>query len=242
MRPSDEILNVRESASSLYGAGQEIWDANDAWNEHKRRNIEAFILQTTSASQIPNRILDAGCGMTAYDWMLNDRVNLDRFFSQLQDKPNAVVAELEQLPFEDCSFNLIFCIGSVLNYVSAIEAITELSRVSAKGCRLYLHFETSSSFEQFGRNGWNASVKFIKTINAGRPDAIWVYSPAFILRSLAIANFRILRQRRFHIFSALMSRFGFAQPTAAMATKFDALGRFMFNFFADDIIVLAEKI
>jgi SAM-dependent methyltransferase len=231
---------VRRSASNLYGKGQKIWDSSDRWNTHKKERIERFVLETNDPDKSAS-VLDAGAGNTIYSWMPQKRVSTDRFYSQLANKRDAVVCDLEMLPFGDESFDLVFCIGAVINYVSALEAINELSRVTKSGGRLYLHFESSSSFEQLGRSSWNASAHLHNTINASRADNIWIYSPEFIYQALRATRFTIVKTESFHILSALLLRLGFSQNRAALGGLIDH-GSFFIRKFADDIIVLAEKI
>ena len=237
---SEETEAVRRSANDLYGKGQKIWIEEDAWNARKKREIEVFILKTISTSEGARHVLDAGSGNTVYHWMPSSRISIDRFISQLSSKANSVVCDLEVLPFPDDYFDLIFCIGSVLNYVSAMEAIQELARVLKRGGRLYLHFETSSSFEQLGNRAWNSSAHLHTTINSSKPDKIWIYSPRFIFRILTRQKLKIIKQKRFHIFSALLLRFGFPQQIAAKGAILDRL-LLPARLFADDVIVLTEK-
>jgi len=130
MRSSkDELATVRQSADNLNAGGQEIWSKDDHWNQHKRNEIERFILATNTFSETTLEVLDAGSENSLYDWMPVNRVSADRFYRQVVGKNNSVVCDQETLSFKNCSFNLVFCIGSVLNYVSALEAIGELSRV-----------------------------------------------------------------------------------------------------------------
>jgi len=119
---------VRRSAADLYGQGQEIWLESDRWNQHKRKRIERFILDNVVMQQERGAALDVGSGNFVYAWMPGDVVSADRFPEQVAGKRRAVVCDIEMLPFKDGSFDLIFCIGSVLNYVSAFEALHELSR------------------------------------------------------------------------------------------------------------------
>jgi SAM-dependent methyltransferase len=238
-RPTQSAI-VRRSADNLYGKGQKIWDSDDRWNVYKRQRIERFVIKTNTANESAS-VLDAGAGNTFYSWMPRRRVSTDRFYPQLVNKRDAVVCDLEMLPFADKSFDLVFCIGAVINYVSALEAISELSRVTRNGGRLYLHFESSSSFEQLGRSSWNASAYFHNTINASRTDNIWIYSPDFIYQSLRAARFTIVKTETFHILSALLLRLGISQNRAALAGLIDG-SALPLKKFADDVIVLAEKI
>ncbi len=238
-RSKSEASIVR--AATLYGQGQAIWYKGDRWNQHKRRRIEQFILSTTALQEEIQTALDAGSGNSLYEWMPTNVVSADFYHSQVAGKQRAVVCDLEILPFKDDSFELVFCIGSVLNYVSALEAIHELSRVTRTGGRLYLHFETSSSFEQLGRSSWNAPIRFSNTVNSSRVDNIWIYSPTFIYSALKSVRFQIIKRDRFHILSALLTRIGILQSRAASTAKFDRLFLWL-GLFADDVIVLAEKI
>jgi SAM-dependent methyltransferase len=234
-----EAAIVRRAADNLYGSGQKIWNCSDRWNAHKIERIGRFVVNTKAANS-PARVLDAGSGSTCYTWMPPARVSMDRFFSQVANKRKAVVGELEMLPFADEAFDLVFCVGAVIDYVSAPAAINELSRVTRAGGRLYLHFESSSSFEQLGRSSWNAPTYLHDTINSSRPDNIWIYSPEFIYGSLRMARFKILRVEGFHILSALLLRLGVSQNNAARAAFVDR-GASLLKRFADDVIVLAEK-
>jgi SAM-dependent methyltransferase len=236
-----EGLIVRRSATNLYGAGQEVWVPSDRWNYYKRIKIERFILRANGPTLSREATLDVGAGNSLYEWMPHDVISADRYHGQVIGKKRAIVCDLEMLPFKAESFDLVFCIGSVLNYVSALEAIQELSRIITVGGRLFLHFETSASFEQIARSSWNAQVFLNKTVNSSRIDQIWIYSPAFIYNALNEAGFRILQRSRFHILSALLTRAGISQNWAAWAARLDVLFSWL-GMFADDIIVLAEKI
>jgi SAM-dependent methyltransferase len=234
---------VRSSAQDLYGSKQADWPpAVDGWNDYKFARMERFVLDTGSHLLLGNsRILDAGCGIGVYDWMPPRAVNLDLFISQVRGRPNALVADVERLPFADRDFDLIFCLGSVLNYVSAPKALGELARVAAPSARLYLHFETSSSFEHIFKKGWNAPNHLNKTVNATREDYVWIYSPRHVFGLLDGLGFKVRKAARFHILSSLLYTCGVPQELAAKAARLDPVVPWL-NLFADDVILLAEKI
>ena len=120
---------VRQSAEKLYADGQQIWDPRDRWNEYKRTQIEGFVrkhCETVLATS--GRILDAGCGNFNHDWMPQDIVSSDKFLAQARGKKLSVVTDIERLPFKDQCFDLVICVASVINYVSAAEALLEFSR------------------------------------------------------------------------------------------------------------------
>lgn len=242
MLSSDDELFVRAAAKRLYGDGQRIWDPSDRWNAHKRSVISEF--SDRHASRLISDakiILDAGCGSERYSWLPDRAICLDRYFEQARVRANAIVGDLDLLPFKDSSFDFVVCVASVLNYVSAVEAISEIARILRPGGHLLLHYETSTSFEHFLRSRWGSPVVRTETINSSRPDCVWIYRPSYIASILTSTKLRIRKSKEFHIASALALRLGFNQQQAA---RWVAMDRFFqsFKMFADDVIILAEKL
>lgn len=240
-RPRDHTSLIRKSARRLYGKANPDWPRPDGWNDYKHEETERFIL-TTGPKILSNskRALDAGAGDSVYEWMPSNHISLDRYESQLSQKEHAVVSDLELMPFRDGCFDIVICIGSVLNYVSAAEALSEIARVTTSGGHLYLHFETSTSFEHLFKATWGASVRLNKTINSSRTDFVWIYSPKYILALLNSLQFKVIKISRFHILSALCLRIGIAQKYANYLSRLDGLAS-VFGYFSDDIVILAEK-
>lgn len=224
----------------MYSGTSSNWPAGDGWNAYKRKRIGDFIVQTgTQILKNARRILDAGAGDTEYEWMPS-RVSLDRHYFQLHQKENAVVGDIEQMPFADGSFDLVVCVGSVLNYASAAETLSEISRVTARNGFAYIHFESSKSFEQLFLHSWGAAAVLNKTINGTRDDYIWIYSPEYIASLLRGLDFNVVASARFHILSSLCCRFGVAQTYAHYAARLDWLGSFLRRL-SDDMIILAQR-
>lgn len=232
---------IRKAAHERYGSGQPIWNPTDRWNAHKRINIETFVI-TAAASRLRSAadVLDVGAGSHTYTWMPSHTISCDLFAEQLRNKPNAIVGDVEALPFRSNSFDLVLCLASVLNYASAAEAIRELSRVTRTYGAVVLHFESSRSFEHVGRRMWGASTTAVRTRNNGTLDTVWVYSPGYISRLLAQCNLRPIEERRFHILSSLGVRLGLPQNVAAVASSLDRFAAPLSEY-ADDIILLAER-
>jgi SAM-dependent methyltransferase len=237
-----EAADIRLSAEALYADGQVIWDRDDLWNQRKRAGIEAFVvrrcLPIVSAARLT---LNAGSGGERYSWMPRDSINSDLFFEQVRNLPRAVVGDVCSLPFANETFDLSVCVGSVLNYASLLEAIGELSRSLKRGGHLILHYESSNSFEQWFLRNWNASVARITTVNGGRLDKIWIYSPRFVIGALRSFGLIVREKNSFHIASAIASRLGVGQNKAAKFGKYDAVLKFLGGA-ADDQIILAEKV
>ncbi|HTV26954.1 MAG TPA: methyltransferase domain-containing protein [Xanthobacteraceae bacterium] len=242
MAEQDDKTLVRNSARRLYGDGQPIWNFNDRWNSYKRQRIDQFArLYAATSIQAAASVLDAGCGNLGYDWLAQIAIRLDRFPKQVARLPNAIIGDVETLPFKNEVFDFVVCVASVLNYVSAAEAISEIARVTRHGGGLLLHFETSSSLEYLWRPQWRSLVARIQTVNSGREDEIWIYHPRYIANLLRGAGYKIIRYQGFHIASALGLRFGWSQQRAAALSLLDPI--FLpLSRFSDDIILLAERI
>jgi SAM-dependent methyltransferase len=239
--PRDASALIQRSAARLYGKISSNWPQNDQWNEYKHQETQRFILRTGSAILLSaKRALDAGAGDSVYEWMPQNCVSLDRHHKQLSQKNNAIVGDVERMPFSDDCFDLIICIGSVLNYVSAAEALNEFARVTSSGGCIFLHFETSTSFEHLFKSAWGSSVHPNKTTNASRTDFVWVYSPKYILSLLTALRFNVIKIARFHVISALLCRLGVQQRHAHHFARLDRMAPFL-KYFSDDVVILAQK-
>lgn len=232
---------VRHAASKRYASGDAIWSPLDKWNAFKRAGIERFCRSALGGLPPTLSVLNAGSGSTLYSWMPEHAVNLDRFSSQVSKLPNPIVGDLEALPFKTGSFDVIVCVGPVLNYASALEAISEMAGVLKPAGRLILHYETSDSAEHLLTPLWKRDVAPLHTLNNGSSDLVWIYSRRFIRRTLSRNGIRIERRHGFHIASAALLRLGFDQHTAAGAAAYDRLLR-PFAFLADDVILVGRKV
>ncbi|PZA09719.1 hypothetical protein DNX69_20390 [Rhodopseudomonas palustris] len=241
MLQSDD-LPIKKIIERLYGDGQAIWDAHDRWNRYKRAGIDGFAKEFVSPLLARSKsVLDAGCGCQPYSWTPPLSIGFDIFEKQLAARQLGVVGDVSRLPFRDGSFEFIICVASVMNYVPALETISEFSRTLRQGGHLLLHYETSTSFEHFLTRRWGAPVTRINTLNNGREDAVWVYSSEYIDSVLTLNGFRVLKQRFFHIASALLLRVGFSQQRAAGLAALDCALK-PFDRLGDDRIILAEKL
>ena len=236
----DAGAEIRRAAEERYASGNDIWAEADSWNDYKRAGIERFCRPLLTNVGANARILNAGAGSHRYDWIPDQAINLDRFAAQADKLPNAVAGDLESLPFGTAEFDLVICVGPVINYTSAIESIGELSRVLRPGGRLILHYETSDSAEHAFTRRWKSEAVPLSTLNNGKPDLVWIYSNAFVRRTLSRNGIVVEKKGAFHIASAALLRLGFSFDRAAGASAFDTLLAPL-AFFADDVIIAGRK-
>lgn len=95
-----------------------------------RKKLEIFLMQ--HASQV--KTLDVGSGGSAYDVFFPNRITIDIDEKRRPD----IVADAEQMPFDDDTFELILC-TEVLEHVKNPETVlSECLRVLAPGGKIIL--------------------------------------------------------------------------------------------------------
>lgn len=232
--------DIRRSAQERYASGNAVWTPSDRWNSVKREGIDRFCKQVLANLSPEAAVLNAGAGSHRYDWLPDNAVNMDRFAEQIRQLPNPVVGDIEDMPFEAGSFDVVICVGPVLNYTSAMEAISELARVLKPRGQLVLHYEASDSAEHLLTERWRQDAAPLHTFNNGNPDMVWIYSRSFISRALRRNGIKIEQEEGFHIASAALLRLGVQPNRAASAARLDRLLS-PFSMFADDVILAGRK-
>jgi SAM-dependent methyltransferase len=239
----------REEIRAKYNSIDEIWDKSDHWNAHSRRNIELYVekLQTIIEKKSGNQllsILNAGSGGDDYGLSrYGSHVHVDVAENLLKNCDNFVVASIEDLPFEDNSFDVCLCVGSVINYCDAIKSLSELARTLKVGGQLLLEFESSKSHEFIFSCNFDKPATIVKTFYNGTLEHIWVYSPSFILKNLELNRLTVIEDRRFHLLSPLLYKITKSETLSARFACVDPYLRqvpYLQNVSAN-VILLCEK-
>jgi SAM-dependent methyltransferase len=148
------------------------------------------------------RILNAGSGGRKYG-IASAMTHLDLFESNLHDVGSRLVANIGNIPVESSSFDIVICVGSVINYADPIRAITELSRVLRIGGLVILEYERSASFEHLWRAKSCPACIRVKSFYGSFETHLWVYGDGFIDGLLAASGFTLLTERSFHALSSV---------------------------------------
>lgn len=217
----DNLLDQKEIAQ-FYNNILCVWPQENAWYQYTRLKISKFI----SSHPFDNNsyILNAGAGDMKYD-IRGIVHNVDIAEDKIKNSPLHTVASIENLPFDDNTFNGIICVGSVINYCDAIAAISELTRVLYPSGRIILEFESSSSYEYKGFPEYGADAEVVETIYQGQPHKLWVFSPIYIKSILKQCKLHILDEEYFHIISALAIHFGKTEQEAARYANIDKIAK-----------------
>lgn len=215
----DGILDQKEVAR-FYNNILSVWPEGNAWYQYTRSRISKFICSHPFDKN--SYILNAGAGDMKYD-IRGVVHNVDIAEDKIKNSPLFTVASIENLPFDDNTFNGIICVGSVINYCDAIAAISELTRVLCSSGRFILEFESSSSYEYNGFPEYGADAEVVETSYLGQPHKLWVFSPRYIKSILKQCKLRILDEEYFHIISALAIRLGKTEQEAARYVNIDRI-------------------
>jgi SAM-dependent methyltransferase len=182
-----------------------IVQSDDSWHLYTRRIVDS----TTKAwydrfgSERGPRILNAGSGGRTHG-ISAPMTHLDLVESKLVRIERRMVGNVSAIPSPDESFDVVICVGSVINYADPLCAIREFSRILRTGGLLILEYERSASFEHLCRYPrWQSCLR-VKTFYGSLPTQLWVYGDGFIDGLLSASGLRPICDVRFHALSSVI--------------------------------------
>jgi len=239
--PQINLLDVAEKYNSI----QNIWDENDKWHLKTKAMIAQFIKNSLKiiGDYGSKKILNAGSAGYSYGLEEKNIVHIDIAQKKIQHIQNSLVASIEEIPLPDASFELIICVGSVLNYCDPIKVMDEFRRVLKPSGHLILEFENSYTFELIGKQGFNRKAAFVETFYNGYKEKLWFFSESFIKDLANLHLFRILSKDKCHILSPLIYRLFKNETVASKFTSFDKICSHLpvLNNFSSNVIYLMRK-
>lgn len=222
MDSSLEQIDVKSRARSTYDATQVVWPETDKWSCHTRAIIGEIVHLITQKNA--PAVLNAGCG--GNDYGVGQRasacVNLDICPRQCWNMQRAVVADVESIPFADNIFDIVLCVGAVLNYCEPYAAIPELFRVAKPDGLVVIDFETTQSAELLFSSHWGKRVSVIERRYAGRIDKTLLFS-ADHMKRIVEQNGRIIKIHRYHTASAAWLRIAHSGDIPNIVLSLDKL-------------------
>jgi SAM-dependent methyltransferase len=222
----------------------EFAEPTDPWHKYAQAVIDStthdwFHLLGKSRG---SRILNAGSGGRNYG-LSAAMIHLDLFESKVHDLEARLVANVGDIPLPTGSFDMVICVGSVINYADPIQAIGEVARVLRIGGLLILEYERSASFEYLWLQKASGACVRVKSFYGSFETYLWVYGDGFVNGLLAASGFRLLAERRFHALSSLALAITKSPRIATWFTTGDSLWAQMWplKLIASNRILALEK-
>lgn len=204
----------------FYNELLEIWPVNNLWYVYIKKQIQKYLDDNRVSPS--SYVLNAGSAGNTYGLPYRFH-HVDIAEKRLVGLGNATVASIENLPFADNIFDGCICVGSVINYCSAMTAISELLRVIKPGGMLILEFESSNSYEYRYSDIYGKASSTV-SVNYGQPNhQQWVYSFQYIKSICVACGTKAEAARYFHIISAYKLGSGLDENAAAEYARYDAL-------------------
>ena len=138
----------QKQITEFYSNLKEVWPNNDKWHIYTHTAISDFVKRHIEKIKGFEKLKILNCGSGGMTYGLTcDMYHMDIVENKICHFPHWKVASAEEIPFLDEEFDIVICVGTVINYCDAASVIKELARVLKKGGILYLEFEASGSVE-----------------------------------------------------------------------------------------------
>lgn len=217
-----EGINLNDVAKK-YNEIPVIWDERDKWHNKTKKMINDFI--TRSLKSIHNynglKILNAGSGGNNYGLPESTLTHIDIAAEKIKGLNNSIQANIENMPIKEEMYDLIICVGSVINYCDPLKVIQEFKRVIKPGGKIILEFENSHTLELIFKKEFNKKVVLVNTFYNQRPETVWYFSEKFIKEIITENKFEIAKIERCHILSPLVYWLTKKETFSAFFSKMD---------------------
>ncbi len=238
-----EEINSTE-IKNFYNTIRSPWP-NDFFNRHTKEMISNYVVNKFSNIDNHSLILNAGSGGSTYK-IPGILFHLDIAENRISSLKHFKVGSIEEIPFEENSFDKIICVGTVINYTShASKAIQELQRVLKKNGTMILEYERSGS-GILSKKERNADKMLYKHIYFGQPHENYLYSDTYIKTLLKRNGFIIKDFQYFNSSIPFLVYFSNHTDEEACMEKYVAWDRFMRKLpwiknYSHNAILLCEK-
>jgi SAM-dependent methyltransferase len=200
-----------------------LWTVVDAWHACVDRAIGRYLGQyCKNLDPPPSSIANIGSGGRTYDVFPERQVHVDLLPRGLVGK-RGIVAQAELLPLRAAIFDIVMCVGSVINHGNAELIIREIARILRPGGVAIIEFESCDGLHRLGHQSHDGTLA--EAFFNGRMLIIAEYSRSFIESIMASTGLVVEDRYAFHIASGLLLRLGLHPDAAARFFPFDALMR-----------------
>lgn len=231
-----------EKVQDLYSSLNSVWPENDRWYDYTHKTIINYIESNLSDKlNFKSIYLNAGSGGSVYN-LPGKCFHVDIAENLIKSFSNHYVASIENLPFSNYIFDATICVGSVINYCSAMESIKELSRTLKYGGYLVLEFERSNTAELWFNKEYMKKITMQKYEYLNHTHTLWLYEEKYIRYLLEKNGLKIIKYRRFHNLSAVINRITHKEEWSGQFGKIDRIFSPISYFMAHNVIMICQKI
>lgn len=231
----------KEETKEIYSTLEKVWPDHNRWYDHTRQTIIRFTENNLAPLLNDESLyLNAGSGGSKYN-LPGKCYHVDIAENLIKALPNHYVASIEKLPFPNNTFDASICVGSVINYCSAIESLFELIRTLKYGGYLILEFERSNTAELWLTKEYGKQVTIQEYEYLNHIHTLWLYAEQYIIEILHKNHMCIDQYKRFHNLSALSNRITHKEEMSGKFGKYDVLFAPISKFMAHNVIILCHK-
>ena len=237
----DERKEVSELAIKNFSP-EELSPFNNLWYDITQKKIYRRLRKwLKNKINMNTLILNAGSGGSDYGITDGVMTHLDIVDKLVDSYEKNLVASIDSIPCEDNSFDVVICVGSVINYADIILSIKELCRVLKPSGTLILEFERSNSAEFLFTKKRYKNVVFCDNKYGEQQHKFWVYNEKFVCNVLKNYGLKVRKKYRFHIFSALIYRIIKSEKKAARFAFLDHCFSFFSYYLAHNVMCCLTK-
>ena len=209
------------SIKDFYNKHTECW-GNDLFSKMTTSFIDRYVNKRVSNLSAKQLVLNAGSGGKTYKTQAK-QYQIDIAKNTIRNRANAIVGNIIDMPFKSNMFDVVICVGTVINYSEAEKAIKEFRRVSKDDAVLIIEYERSQSglIKEPERGG---DCILFRHSYCDEFHENYLYSDKYIADILSINGYRIEERRLFNTTIPYFEMF-FSDPVAHFLTIFEPIFR-----------------
>lgn len=214
-----------KTVKEFYSKVDNVWPSNNRWHNYNQSEIKKYIhKKLNNVLHSSKKVLNAGSGGTNYDLGI-EMYHVDIVENKIKKYKHHFVTSIENIPFKDNFFDIVICVGSVINYCDAAKTVNELIRVLKHNGIIILEYENSYSFEYMNTISYKSSAAIITTSYFNKPHNMWVYSNKYICKLLLSNKIIIMDRHPYHILSSLIVHYTKDERLASRFSFLDVIFR-----------------
>lgn len=199
------IESIADFYNQRYISKQNPW-GTDYFNVKTEEYLDNHVTRFLKRNKNLKMILNAGSGGKTYTDIPGTMYHVDVSEAALEGIEHSYVCSIENMPFEDNTFDCIICVGSVLNYADLSSVISKFNHITTPEALLVLEYERiQSGFVDEEMRSKDISLR--KYLFDEEEHECFLYSDKYVEEALTANNFVITKKVPFTSAVPWASRF-----------------------------------